>query len=258
MGSQVICATLHGNIDGASNVKDRVQTAVENACDELNSFSSEHTYYSVGPKDAEYFPSPSAGDGEDQFLTNFGHKLAEGHNQNEVYVQGGDIWIIVDVKDEWGYGRGRHRVTVDLNGTDYYLWVGRALALEKSWAAPDPNEMTKKLVKHNIGHCLTGKHWQGRYTVDENDEIADVTPMANSYLRAASGDSATCGRGQGEVPDEFDKFRRSEKYGTLPNKSDLDKSYAGSCQDLIVHDFDYNYEAKQKLEEGTPRPVSPN
>ena len=256
MARQYLCAALHSNISGASNVKDRVQTGLENACNELNNYSSDHSYEPWGPKDHNWSPDAYRTDDVDTYIDNFAYKLEQGYQDGDISVVAGDVWIIIDAFDEFGYGDGgmKREIDMDNDGTDEStLHLGRAISCEKTWSISDPNDMTKKLVKHNIGHCFNQRHRSGRYSVKFNDDIKDITPLANSYVRGAENNQGTEYKGTGSVPSDFDVDDNDDS--TLPNQSDLDKYFCGNnWEDWCRHEVEFNDGTLIGIDRNTPRP----
>lgn len=247
MANAAICAALVEGISN-SNDEDRVQTALENAADELTN-NTNHDVFAYGPKDHNWeCPTLNKPGDVDKYLQdNFGQALADAHDNNEIFVAEQDVWILIDKADKYGYGDGGRKANESHFSPNKNVWVGRTISFEEVWAVYDPHEVIRKVVKHNIGHCLNTFHDDGNYKREQIngdlDRIYDVSPMAWSYIQVYNPDSSkyetdSCQSGNGSMySNEFDACNdQSDK----PRKTS-DGEFKETCSNsnLDRHDFTY-------------------
>jgi len=247
MATQALCAALVENI-GNGNDADRVQKALSSAANEIES-NTGHDVYTYGPK-AHGWRCPELNkpsDVDDYLENNFSQALANAEDSGEITVIDQDVWILVDLADKYGYGDGGRKAQSGFSSETIHL--GRAISMEGTWAINDPNELVRKVTKHNIGHCLNTWHNDGNYKrehIDNDyDRIYDVSPMAWSYIKVLDPDSGTfeadaCNSGGGTMKDdEFDACRDS----TSKPREISDGEFKEHCSDsdLDRHAFSYSY-----------------
>jgi len=253
MAYQRFAGIVDEDIDN-SNTRGRMQDALDSAESEMDSYSNSHYYRSYGPDQHSTTVRPSysssSDDPEKDYLRDFADELGKEARAENLTLYQGDCWIILDNMYDWGYGYTLGSQTVDNGDNDVTIKVGRALDLKNS-PSPEPNNDTIAIIKHNIGHCMelsgASGHSKGKYEYDSSGYVANVSPMARSYLYASedSGNylSDTCGGGSGGKPSDFD-------CGSQSNYIKYD--YCGGCDSGCRHVNTYSDCAKSAIESNTP------
>jgi len=185
-----------------------MQTALDNAANQLTN-ETKHTFYSYGPNDHNWdcpeLNKPSSVD--DYLNTNFSQALENADSNGDIYVSDIDIWILLDLADKYGYGDGG-REAETFSSDD--VFVGRTLSFEGTSLINEPNDVVKKVIKHNLGHCGVAHHNDANYTINSNNKVDDISPMAWAYIEVGEMTpqgcrlkSDSCNKGSGNFPSEF-------------------------------------------------------
>lgn len=249
MTTQWFCGAVHKNINGSAE-RDRLTTAVKDAADQMTSYLNgrenhdfsayAYNYHSYASRPSQ---GPSDGTGEWAYLKYFAKDLAQAHENGDVYISDGDVWIIFDGFDaDYGYGRGGRPVDVDVNGDIKTIHVGRALALGHS-ATADPLRVGNNIIKHNIGHCMNVDHRFGSVSFGSAGNIRDISPMAQGYVRTnVHKYPDLCVAGDDDPPDTF--------CGDQSNFISAD--YCGTCADFCRHTLEYSGCSKEIMDHQAP------
>jgi len=247
MVRQFICGTVHEGI-ADNSTWNRVQNSVEEFCNQMNQFSTDHTYgeytdhgWAANPGDQ------GTHDDEDEYLNQFAEDIAEASRNNEITTTEGDAWVILDSAAQYGYGSS-DTYFVDLDGDgilDDNLHICRTVSL--GWVpTSDPTKLTTSFIIHELSHLFGADHNHGKYAENSDGDIYDVSPMATSYVRADIDAESpdTCWGGSGNTPLEFG----CNNY--QPNK--ISKRYCNGCSDWCLHTWDLEYCTKNEVDKGTP------
>lgn len=116
----------------------------------------------------------------------------------------GETLCIAHGKALWGYGRARLVTTdsgKDITGCTVYAGSG----FTGDWEV-------RGFTWHEAMHSFGANHEDGRFSLDGNYEMYDITPMAMSYLYDNSGEVDTTWEGTGTIPHDFCWGKNNEKY----------------------------------------------
>lgn len=249
---QRLCGTVDTELDDNDQVVDRVQEALENAAEQLTN-NTDYDYEAYGPHDHHWYPNVDEANDVDVYLNNFGDEIASAQDSDDIDVWPGDSWIIVDGDDVHGYGDGGRSYTFNVSSDiEYEIHLGRAISCQETYVIPDPDDTTKKIIKHNIGHNFDTGHWAGHYRVSWS-EVHAGSPMSHSYVRCGHDNeneesefkSLVCYKGNGVTPDTF--------FTGVDNWVD-NEPYGDGCTNEFRSRFTYSDRAINKIEESTPLP----
>lgn len=252
MADQRICAAVQSGISSNSSIASRVQSALDNAASRLTNFTS-YDYESYGPQDHNWYPSvPEPINDLGAYMENFGDELKSGSDVNDINLVPGDCWILIDSNWQYGYGDGGLHYTWDYSSTvDSLIHLGRSISCESAGIVPDPNKTTKKIVKHNLGHCFDIHHNMGDYNVINGEAYAG-TPMSHSYVRVnhddpsekSEFDALVCFEGSADPPGSF---------SNIDNWTSYDR-FGSDCTHSDRSTEDYSSYALLGIRDNTPRP----
>lgn len=207
-----------------------------------------HDFYTYDPNDHNWScPELNKPSNVGKYLgSNFSNALNEADDDG-IYVGPNDIWILMDLFDKYGYGDGG---TMANDYTDD-VYLGRALSFEGTYAVSEPNEVVKKVVKHNLGHCADVDHEAGNYQYNSDNQIDDVSPMTWGYLQVDTGPNCntsydSCVGGSDKIPDSFNYCDNPKD-----NKIDCNTSsgYACDCRNKCHHKFTFSKCTREDFEE---------
>lgn len=214
MATQWLCGAINDH-DTPDEARTELKTALDSMAKQLNDWTTEVDYYTYVPSYEIKKDPCSLCESEASYIEGCVEELIDAG-----YVISGDVWVVVDGAEAYGYGRGD--VEVSYNGTD--AWGARALYTPSNWG-DDPVETFYNLVIQEAGHCFEAYHRHGTYWDPSWGPIYDVSPMATCYTYNANGDVDTCYEGSATPPDSF----------CGGDSNDINESWCGGCGDPCRH-----------------------
>jgi len=175
-------------------------------------------------------------------MESFADDIENAWNTDKITVVDGDIWIIFDGFDGYGYGQSYvNGITISKDGINKAVHVGRTLSVSNAFTS-DPDKVGNNAIKHNIAHNSLVDHSDGIYQT-ENGSITDVSPIAQACVLDENGNPDTCVSGSDDPPPEFcENKEQSPKY-----------LFCAGCSNWCRHTLSYSECTKDTVDSNLPR-----
>lgn len=228
--------------------RDRLDDALYNLQNQMNGWSDKYTYDDYGYSEHGWDATIDSTLYNDEmaYLEAYAEEIRDAHIDGDIVAADGDVWAIIDQRDDWGYGRADTSgvdVDLDQDGTkETTIYPVRALSMEQSGTS-DPNKVTTGFVMHEEAHCFGAEHRDGDHyleTFNGTDYIYDISPMGYAYTYDKNESVDTCFAGGGTIPDYFCV---NDNYANV---------LCGDCDESCLHVRDLENCTKDAIESGTP------
>lgn len=126
MAIQYVCTACHGNIKGnnGGDTERRASEGADRFADQMNTYSGTNSYDTYGysgfgldyshnwhPSTAD-FKSDGSDKSESEYIDDLATEIGQADKNDEIIVSQGDVWIVSDAYEQYGYGRSEIK-TVD-------------------------------------------------------------------------------------------------------------------------------------------------